>query len=144
MRRNVRRQLGYSATELVIVVTIIGLLLAIAIPRGQLFLDRISVRSAASDVLAILTSARSLALAGHSAVAIDIDSASGVVRVRRGAELLLARNVGQAHGVQVARTRDSLTYDAHGLGRGAANLSVILRRRSAAETVFVSRFGRAR
>jgi Tfp pilus assembly protein FimT len=128
----------------VIVVTIIGLLLAIAIPRGQFLLDRISVRAAASDVLAVLTAARSLALAGHSSVAVDIDSASGVLRVRRGAELVLARNVGQDHGVQVGRTRDSLAYDAHGLGRGAANLSVILRRRSAAETVFVSRFGRAR
>jgi Tfp pilus assembly protein FimT len=130
--------------ELVIVVTILGVLLAIAIPRGQLVLDRISVRAAASDVEAVLSSARSLALAGHSLVAVDIDSASGVLRVRRGAELLLARNLGQAHGVQVGRTRDSLAYDAHGLGHGAANLSVIIRRRSAAETVFVSRFGRVR
>lgn len=130
--------------ELVTVVTIIGLLLAIAIPRGQLLMDRVSVGAAAADVKAVLGTARSLALAGRSMVAVDIDSAGGVVRIRRGPELLQVRNLAQLHGVQLGCTRDSLAYDAHGLGRGAANLSVILRRRDAAETVFVSRLGRVR
>jgi type IV fimbrial biogenesis protein FimU len=135
---------GYTVLELVIVVTISSIILAIAIPPAQTMLDRLSVHAAASDVASILSTARTLALAGHAAVAVDVDPASGVVRVRRGAEMLLARNVGQAHGVRLERTRDSLTYDPRGLGRGAANLSVIVRRRSAVETVFVSRLGRVR
>ena len=135
---------GYTLLELVIVVTITGILLSIAIPRTQLILDRQSVRSAASDVAAILNSARTLALAGHSAVAVDIDSAAGAVRIRRGPEMVFQRSLAQAYGIQLGGTRDSLTYDAHGLGRGAANLSIVLRRRAAAETVFVSRMGRVR
>lgn len=139
-----RPHAGHTALELVIVVTIAGLLMAIMLPRGQQIMDRIAVHAAAGDVLATLSTARALALAGNSAVAVDIDSASGVLRVRRGAEVLLSRGIGHAHGVRVGRTRDSLTYDPRGLGRGAANLSVIVRLRSAVETVFVSRLGRAR
>jgi len=135
---------GYTILELVIVITISAIVLAIAIPPCRRMLDQISVHAAAGDVAAMLSSARTIALAGHAAVAVDIDSISGILRVRRGPETLVARNIGQAHGVQVGRTRDSLTYDPRGLGRGAANLSIVLRRRVAAETVFVSRLGRVR
>ena len=135
---------GYTLAEVLLVLTIAGVLMAIAIPRARSSLDRISVQSAAADVRATLRFARSVALAGNRAVAVDIDSVTGSIRVRRGAEVLLTRGVGQAHGVRVGRTRDSLTYDGRGFGRGAANLSVILRRGSAAETVFVSRLGRVR
>ena len=123
---------------------IAGVLLAIAIPRALLSLDRMIVHSAAGDVAAILTSARALAIAGHAAVAVDIDSTSGMVRIRRGPEVVSSRSVGYAHGVFVRRNRDSLTFDAHGLGRGAANLSIVIRRGAAAETLFVSRLGRVR
>jgi prepilin-type N-terminal cleavage/methylation domain-containing protein len=135
---------GYTVLELLIVMMITGIVLSISIPRGRLMLDRLSVHAAASDVMSVLNTARTLARAGRSPVAVDIDSANGVLRVRRGTDVLLARDVGQAHGVSVGRTRDSLTYDPRGLGRGAANLSVIIRRRAAAETVVVSRLGRVR
>ena len=135
---------GYTVVELLLVVMIAGIVMAIAVPRGLSMLDRIAVHSAAGDVHATLSLARSLARSGNAAVAIDVDSASGILRVRRGVEILMSRNIGHAHGVRLDRTRDSLTYDARGLGRGAANLSVIIRRRSASETVFVSRLGRVR
>ena len=122
---------------------IIAIVLAIALPRLRLVLDRITVHAAATEVTTILSSARTLAIAGRSPVAVDVD-ASGTLRVRRGAEIVLVRGVGAVHGVTVGRTRDSLTYDPRGLGRGAANLSIILRLRAAVETVFVSRLGRVR
>lgn len=135
---------GYTVLELVIVLSIVAVVMAIAFPRGQLMLDRLSVHAAAGDVAATLHSARALAIAGHSAVAVDVDATSGNLRVRRGEELLYSRNIGGAHGVQLQHTRDSLTYGSRGLGRGAANLSIIVRRRAAVETVFVSRLGRVR
>ena len=134
-----RSPFGYTVLELIIVLMIAGVLLAIAIPRALLSLDRMIVHSAAGDVAAILTSARALAIAGHAAVAVDIDSTSGMVRIRRGPEVVSSRSVGYAHGVFVRRNRDSLTFDAHGL-----NLSIVIRRGAAAETLFVSRLGRVR
>jgi|SRR5436190_5206106 len=135
---------GYTVLELIVVLSITAVTLAIALPRAHRMLDGIAVHAASSDVAAVLATARSLALAGHASVAVDIDSASGVLRVRRGSELLLARNIGPLHGVSLGRTRDSLTYDGRGLGRGAANLSVVVRRGAVADTVFVSRLGRVR
>src|SRR5881392_2194521 len=122
------RRTAYTVVELIVVLAIMAVALSIAVPRARRLLDGISVHAAASDVAMMLASARALALAGHASVAVDIDPTSGVLRVRRGPELLLARNVASLHGVSIERTRDSLTYDGRGLGRGAANLSVVVRR----------------
>jgi hypothetical protein len=135
---------AHTIPELLVVVTVTGILMAITVPRAIAALDRIAVRAAAGDVAATLGSARALALAGRSAVAVHLDDASGTLRMQRGPEVLLTRNIGHAHGVQLKHTRDSLAFDAWGLGQGAANLSVIIYRRSVAETVFVSRLGRVR
>jgi Tfp pilus assembly protein FimT len=119
-------------------------LLGIAVPRVQRQLDRITVQSARSDVRATLTYARTLALAAQSQVVVAFDAPTGTIAVRRGAAGVLSRGVTHAHGVAMTSTRDSLVYDAQGLGRGAANLSVVLRKRAVAETIFVSRLGRIR
>ena len=134
---------GVTLIEILIVLTIAGTLMAMSFPRAQLSFDRISVRAAAGDLTATLHSARALALAGRAAVAVDLDS-NGTVRVRRGDERIFSRNIGSAHGVQLQQTRDSLTFGPLGLGRGAANLSILVRRHAAVETVFVSRLGRIR
>lgn len=135
---------GYTVAELLVVLSIVGVMMAIAIPRAALVLDRVTVNAAVADVQAALALARSLALAGGGSVAIHVDSTTGVVSVRRGSEALLARGVGQAHGVRLRPTRDSLAYDPRGLGLGAANLSIVIWRGAAAETVFISRLGRVR
>jgi hypothetical protein len=125
------------------VLTIVGTLMAIAIPHGMKMLDRISVHAAAGDLAMTLASAREFAIASHSSVAVDFTSQLGV-RVRRGSEVLFSRNIASAHGVQLSQTRDSMSYGPLGLGHGAANLSIVVRRRAAVETVFVSRLGRVR
>jgi prepilin-type N-terminal cleavage/methylation domain-containing protein len=135
---------GFTVFELLIVMVVGGILLAVAVPRARLTLDRLAVQGAADDVRATLFTARSFALAGASRIVVDIDSAAGAMHVRRGSEVLLSRGVGAAHGVRIARNRDSLSYDGFGLGLGAINLSIVVRRGAAVETVFVSRMGRVR
>lgn len=137
------RAAGFTLPEMLIILTILGIVMAIAIPNARAALDRVSVRSAASDVRATLNYARMLAMVGGLPVAVEVDSV-GTLRVSRGDERILARAVGHAHGVRVGRTRDSLTYDPRGFGHGAANLSILVSRGASAETVFVSRLGRVR
>ena len=142
MRAASRR--GYTILELFIVLTIAGVVLAIAVPRTSETLDRLSVHAAAADVAATLGSARTLAMAVRATVAVEVDTVRGALRVRRGAEMLFTRDVGLAHNVRLRATRDSLAFGSRGLGHGAANLSILVYRRSAVETVFVSRLGRVR
>ena len=58
-------------------------------------------------------------------------------------ELIVVR-LGSSHGVMLSASRDSMAYAPNGLGYGAANLTIILRRGESAETIFVSRLGRVR
>lgn len=127
-----------------IVVTLLGVLLSVAIPRARAQLDRISVNAAIGDVTAVLHAARTMAIGVPAAVAVHIDTASGTLTVRHDSQSVMARGIGAAHGVRLAATRDSLAWDVRGLGRGAANLSIVVRRGAVAETVFVSRMGRVR
>lgn len=135
---------GYTVIELLIAMMIAGVLLSISIPHAQHQLDRVVVQSARADVRAVLSLGRTLALAGRARVTVRIDTVTGTLRIQQYGEPVTSRSVAEAHGVRLIATRDSLVYDAHGVGWGAANLSVIVRKRSAAETVFVSRLGRVR
>jgi Tfp pilus assembly protein FimT len=142
MRERMRR--GHSAAELIVVLTIAGVVMSLAIPRIELALDRITVQAARGEVVALLHDARVLAMASHTGVAVDIVPGTGAFRVRRDTEVVFTRQVGSLNQVEVFATRDSLAYDSRGLGHGAANLSIVLRRRGASDTIFVSRLGRVR
>lgn len=135
---------GFTLLELLVVVTMVGILLAIAVPRTRAELDRTVVRSAAVDVRTTLGLARTLALSSHAIVTVDVDEARGMLRIRHGTDVVMRRGVGSAHGVRLTSTRDSLAYDPYGMGRGASNLSILVRKGVAVETVFVSRLGRIR
>jgi prepilin-type N-terminal cleavage/methylation domain-containing protein len=135
---------GHSLAEVLVVLVIVAVMLGVVVPRASAVLDRVAVEAAAGDVATTLATARNLAIAARASVAIDLDSLSGVLRVRRGAEVLFSRNVGHAHGVRLRTTRDSIAFGARGLGRGAANVSILVARGVVVETVFVSRLGRVR
>ena len=88
--------------------------------------------------------ARSAAIGRGVPTTVAIDEARRGVYVIAGTDTMLALFVGARHGVSVSATRSSMTYTASGLGFGGANLTVLLRRGSAADTVIVSREGRVK
>ena len=49
---------------------------------------------------------------------------------------MLARRDLRTFGIRLSASRDSMAFDARGVGMGAANLSLILRRGRAADTLF--------
>lgn len=126
------------------VLAILGVVAAIAVPRMTHLLDRIRVAGAVTEIVSSLAVARNLAVmrAGRSSVRIDDATASIAVRLDR--DTIRLRGLGSSHGVTIRSTRDSLAYHPNGLGYGAANLSIVVKRGRAADTVFVSRLGRVR
>jgi len=139
---NMRR--GATLSELVIVLAIIGVIVTIGITRLGAMRDRLSVKAAAQETLATFALARRWSLSRATRTAIAIDTASAALMVRSYADTVALRRLGSTHGVSMAATRDSMAYAPNGLGYGASNLSLVLRRGRAAETVFVSRLGRVR
>jgi prepilin-type N-terminal cleavage/methylation domain-containing protein len=139
-----RRSRGLSLAELLVVITLIGLVAVVAVPRFAATRDRAAVESALAVTTRTFSTARELAVLRRSAVAVVIDPVQGSLEVRSRGRAVLRQGLGAAYGVVLATNRDSLVYDPRGLGFGPSNLSLILRRGRVADTVVVSRLGRAR
>jgi len=130
--------------ELVAVLALTAIMLGIAIPRVRLAADRAAVRGAAADIVTTLSTARQLAVSHGDRVAVSINTADGTIRVLRDGDTVSTRSLGRLFGVTLRSSRDSLAYDARGLGSGAANLTLVVLRGITADTVIVSRLGRVR
>lgn len=135
---------GHTVIELLLALTIVGILSAVAIPTLRRPLDRIATQGAAIELAALVGEARAMAHARGGGVAVRFDAAGARAIAHAAAETLLVHHYGARHGVALSSTRDSLAYDARGFGVGAANLRVIFTRGAVAETLTVSRLGRVR
>lgn len=123
---------------------LIGVLLGIAVPRLHASLARQSARAAARDVAHLLSAARQIAATSLDGAAVGFDTGGTRVRLVVNGDTVRLLELAAVHGVRLHATRDSLAYDARGLGHGAANLRVVLTRGTAAETLVISRLGRLR
>jgi len=123
---------------------ILSILTAIAVPSAARLIDGIRVRGAVTDIESVFSGARHLAIARAAQSTVEIDTAARRILVSVGGDTLRRCDVGAEHGVRLSATRLRMSYSATGMGYGAANLSVVVRRNSAVDTVFVSRLGRLR
>lgn len=133
-----------TLVELLLMLAVMGTMLALALPPVTAALDGAAVRAASRDVETLFASAREQALARDAVVWVVFDSAAATARVRIPGWGTRTRAVGSMYGVALRSTRDSMSYDGRGLGRGAANLTVVLTRGRARTTLVVSRLGRVR
>ena len=135
---------GVTIVELTIVLALLGVLLALAIPRAGGVLDRARVTAARTEIVTLFAVARHLAIRQGRRTTVEIDARSGVAFVHIGADTAHRRDLNRAFGVSLEPTQDSMSYHPTGIGYGAANLSIRISRGRAADTVVVSRLGRVR
>jgi len=135
---------AFTILELTVTVCILSILSAIAIPWAGGILDRVRVRSASMEIASLFSAARHIAIARAVQATVEIDPVTQSISVSVEGDTVRKREIGAAHDVQVSATRARMSYAATGMGYGAANLSVVVRRNAAVDTVFVSRLGRVR
>ena len=138
------RRLAFSLLELVTVLALVGLLMAMAIPRFSAMRDGASVRAAMADLGADFSLARQSAITRRTTVAVVLDTASGTVAVRSAARTLSRHSLRAAYGIVLGSNRDSAVYDSRGLGYGVSNVTVTVRRGPIVDTLTMSRMGRVR
>ena len=135
---------AFTIIELTVTVCILSILSAIAIPWAGEVLDRVKVRGATFEIESLFSAARHIAIARSAHATVDIDTVARTISVSVGSDTVRKREIGAAHDVLLSASRTRMSYSATGMGYGAANLSVAVRRNRAADTVFVSRLGRVR
>ena len=135
---------GATLAELVVVCTLVGLTAGVAFPRARWVLDGIRLRQAAHEVSGAVTLTRAAALRRGEQARLIVDQSRGALRVESGGDTLFRRDLRRLHLVSLRATRDTITYAPNGLGFGVANSTIVVSIRQRAETVTVSRLGRAR
>lgn len=141
-RRRHRRRPATTLAELVVIVALIALVSGFVLPPLKRGFDRLQTRGAAQETMAAFFTARASAIASGRRTAVVFDRRRARVIVLSAGDTLLVRDVSAGRGVTMTASRDSMTYFPDGLGLGGANLTVIFRRGSAADTVLASREGR--
>ena len=135
---------AFTIVEIIVTICILGVLSAIAMPSVGKLLDRVHVRGAVLEIESLFSGARHIAIARSAQTTVEIDTVNQAIYVSVGVDTLRKREIGKDHGVQLSATRVRMSYSPTGMGYGAANLSVFVRRSAFADTVFVSRLGRLR
>ena len=135
---------AFTIIELTVTLCILSILSAITIPWAGKVLDRVKVRSAAVEIESLFSAARHIAIARAVQATVEIDPTAQSISVSVGSDTVRKRDIGAAHDVRLSASRARMSYSATGMGYGAANLSVVVRRNAAVDTVFVSRLGRVR
>ncbi|HEX9565499.1 MAG TPA: GspH/FimT family pseudopilin [Gemmatimonadaceae bacterium] len=135
---------GFTLLELSVSLVLVGLMAGLTMPRYVAWRDRIAVEAAASTAVSLLATARHAALRRAAVTAVRFDTGTAEVLVHSRSDTIERRPLGEVHGVRLTATRDSIAYGPAGLGYGAANTRLVMTRGAAAETVTVSRLGRAR
>ena len=135
---------GTTLIEIGVTLSVLGLMAGLTFPRFGTYRDRIAVDAAATSTLSLLATARHAALRRATLTAVHLDTTTATILLVAGADTLERRSLKDVHGVTMTTTRDSIAFAPTGLGYGAANTQIILRRGMAADTISVSRLGRAR
>lgn|SRR5690349_13696800 len=137
---------GHTLLELLVVLTIVAICLAMAIPTASSVLDWIATDGAAHDVTTALAAARQVAIGRGVAARLRVsaDSLSVDVRGPTGWEPW-GRFPGPAsRGVSLDVSNPEVVFSPLGAGMGASNTTVTLTRGSHLERITTSRVGRVR
>lgn len=137
---------GYSVAELAIVLAVLGIVTAITLPGWGALLDRIAVERAASELTTALAVARNAAVlrATRARLSISADSL-GIDEWGDRAWLPVWRWPGpDEHSVSLEVSNGTVIFGPTGIGWGASNTTVVLRRGTQTAKVTTSRVGRVK
>lgn len=135
---------AFTAIELTIVIGVVAILSAIAMPATATLLDRVHLRAAIVEIESLFSAARHIAIARATQASVEIDDRAGTLSVTVDGDTVRQAAVKVEHGVDLTSNRVAMAYSATGVGYGAANLSIVVRKGMVADTVVVSRLGRVR
>lgn len=138
------RRCGSTLVEQLVIMSVVGVLAAAGVTGAARLLDAAWVHITARDIGDLFALAREAATSTGTRTAVRLDANAGRIAVHSSSDTIARYDVVSHGGVRLETSRDSMAYAPSGLGFGAANLRVVLRKGASAETLTVSRLGRVR
>lgn len=138
-----RTRHGTTLIEQLVLLVVVGIGIGISMTGGARLLNTATVHGAARETAEMFAMARDRAMATGRRTAVTLDARSHRMIVHAFRDTLALLDL-SPRGVRLETTRDSMAYQPSGLGYGAANLRVIVKRGASQDTITVSRLGRVK
>jgi prepilin-type N-terminal cleavage/methylation domain-containing protein len=142
---HMHRRRGFTLIEVLMVITIVGVLLAVVVPRYGTITNGMKVHSAKQEIGAMLAQGRATAIQTNQTVLVvrsaNVMSLIGVSPTA--STIIMQQDLGYQFGVTVSSTRDTVTYDSRGMVTGnTATLKFVVTNGSTRDSVCVLALGK--
>lgn len=134
---------GITVVELLAVLAMIGLLLVLGLPTVSQWMDRLATERAALELASFYNRGRFAAIFRSTRVRLEFAPDSLRAVFEGVTDSVFLRWPGPArHGVRFTASRPVIRIHPTGIGWGAANTKLVVRRGAAADSLTTSRIGR--
>ena len=134
---------GFFLVEIVAIIALIGIVVAMVLPRTFQGIDRLRVGNAAAAIVSFYGGARFGAIVRGVPVRMEFGEDSLLAYYEGENDSLFLSVKGPAHhGVNMSGSRNVIRLHPNGVGWGAANTKLVLWLGEAAESLTTSRLGR--
>jgi prepilin-type N-terminal cleavage/methylation domain-containing protein len=137
MRRN-----GFTLMEMMMVIVIMGLMLAMGLPKLHDWSNSADASGARTSAVALLAKARAAAIQNNQLTTASFEGTSGAVVVQATNDTLERVAMGTQYGVTMSPSSWSVTYDPRGIGQFHSPYTVTFTRSGKTSSLTVSGYGR--
>ncbi|HUE89452.1 MAG TPA: type II secretion system protein [Vicinamibacterales bacterium] len=138
-------QRGFTMVELMIAVVVMGIIMAVGMPKLGAIRDQASVRSATQQIGAYVATTRAAAIRRGLRANFKTRGDTMWVEIQQpGAPEIIAPPIplAETFNIQLSTISDSITFDARGFALGlAATQKFVVTRASASDSICVTRLG---
>lgn len=135
---------GFTLLDQILLLVLTGILFSLGFISSHKLRDLLSVTAASRATKEALAYAREYSAASGLRTAVGFDNQMGRIAVHAKNDSILTIDLMQTFGTELLSTRDSMAYLPSGLGYGASNLTLVISKGNAADTLTISRLGRVR
>ncbi|HET7602669.1 MAG TPA: type II secretion system protein [Gemmatimonadales bacterium] len=137
MRRN-----GFTLIEMMIVIVIMGIMLAMAMPKLHDWSSSADARGARTAATTLLAKARAAAIQNNQVTTASFNGTSGAVVTVATNDTLQQVAMGSEYGITMSPSSWSVTYDPRGIGSYQYPVTVTFTKSGKSSSLTVSGYGR--
>jgi len=136
---------GFTLIEVLMVITIVGILLGVVVPRYGAISGAMSVHSAKQELGSMLAQGRATAIrTDHTVLVVRTGNVISLIGVNStGSTILSQQDLGSQFRVTVSASRDTVTYDSRGMVTGnSSTLKFVVTNGSTRDSVCLMALGK--